>query len=70
MANTKECDSNDLQIAVKAKRTPRFKAGAELSKSVNLIDVEYNEEVTDTYEMLEVKLLLRSEDCVHEGSDC
>jgi len=70
MENSKECQSSDLQIAVKAKRTPRFKAGAELSKSVNLIDVEYNEEVNDTHEMLEVKLLLRSEDCVNEESDC
>ena len=63
------CAQSDLILNV-SKRAPRFKAGAELSKSVNLVDVEWNEEVSDTHEVLEVKLHLRSEGCIAKASDC
>ena len=57
-----ECTSRDLILNVKS-RTPRFKAGADLSKSVNLVDLDYNSEVHDNFELMELKLVLRSEDC-------
>lgn len=57
-----ECTSRDLILNVKSS-TPRFKAGADLSKSVNLVDLDYNSEVHDNFEVMEMKLHLRSEDC-------
>ena len=68
----KDCKnkSQDLQINVRTRNKVKFKAGAELSKSVNLVDVEWNEEVSDTHEVLEVKLHLRSEGCIAKVSDC
>ena len=57
-----DCTSRDLILNVKS-RTPRFKAGADLSKSVNLVDLDYNSEVHDNFEVMEMKLHLRSEDC-------
>lgn len=57
-----ECTSRDLILNVKS-RTPRFKAGADLSKTVNLVDLDYNSEVHDNFEVMEMKLHLRSEDC-------
>ena len=57
-----DCTSRDLILNVKS-RTPRFKAGADLSKSVNLVDLDYNSEVHDNFELMELKLVLRSEDC-------
>jgi nucleoid DNA-binding protein len=43
MNKPEECMSNDLQIAVKAKTRPRFKAGAELSKTVNRVEVNVDQ---------------------------
>lgn len=57
-----DCTSRDLVLNVRAK-TPKFKAGADLSKSVNLVDLEYNSEVHDDVELLDLKLHLRKEDC-------
>ena len=56
------CTSRDLVLNLKS-RTPKFKAGADLSKSVNLVDLDYNSEVHEDHEVLELKLQLRSEDC-------
>lgn len=64
-----DCAQSDLILNV-SKKTPRFKAGADLSKHINLADVEWNEEVTDTHEVLEVKLHLRSEGCIVKACDC
>lgn len=58
----KDCTSRDLILNVKSRR-PKFKAGADLSKSVNLVDLDYNSEVHDNFELMELKLHLRSEDC-------
>ena len=64
-----DCTQSDLILNL-SKRAPRFKAGAELSKSVNLMDAEWNEELTDTHQVLEVKLHLRSEGCIAKACDC
>lgn len=63
MANSKGCESNDLQIAVKAKRTPRFKAGAELSKSVNRVEVNIDQEAWEESEMISFEVKILNEAC-------
>lgn len=60
----KNCQANDLMINVKAKRRPRFKAGAELSSAVNIVDVNVDQEIGEDFEALEIKIRLNSETCV------
>lgn len=63
MANVKECESNDLQIAVKARRAPRFKAGADLSKSVNRVEVNVDQETFEDSEMISFEVKILNEAC-------
>ena len=46
------CTNNDFLLNVKTKKNIRFKAGAELSSSVNIMDVSLDEDVTETHEFL------------------
>ncbi len=57
------CKKSDLIVNVRKKDVRRFKAGAELSGKVNIMDVDFNEEVNETSEMIEVKIKLSSESC-------
>lgn len=57
------CKKSDLIVNVRSSRRPRFKAGSELSSKVNMVEVDFNEEVNDTSEMLEVKIKLSAESC-------
>ena len=57
------CIKNDLILNVKQKNVRRFKAGAELSGKVNIMDVSVNEDLTDTHEILEVALVLTRKYC-------
>jgi hypothetical protein len=41
----------------------RFKAGSELSSSVNRMDVDVNEDITDEAHELKITLVLKSERC-------
>ena len=52
--------SSDLIISLK-KKTPKFKAGAELSSSVNLVDVGYSVGSTEDSYVLELTMHLSSE---------
>jgi hypothetical protein len=61
-----KCTKSDLIVNVRSKYNPRFKAGAELSGKVNKIEVDYNEEVTEDSELVEVKLVLTSKACTAE----
>lgn len=56
------CSKNDLILNVR-KKSVRFKAGAELSSSVNLMDVSVTEDATDTHDILEVALVLTNKQC-------
>lgn len=69
---TKEnCKKSDLIVNVRKRNVGRFKAGAELSGKVNIMEVDFNEEVNETSEMLEVKIKLSSESCeAAPGCDC
>lgn len=60
---TENCKKNDLIVNIKTRNPRRFKAGSELSGKVNLVAVEFNEEVSETSELLEVKLKISSEAC-------
>jgi hypothetical protein len=57
------CIKSDLILNVKKKDVRRFKAGAELSGKVNLMDVSVFEDETDTHEVLEVSLVLSNKQC-------
>jgi hypoxanthine-guanine phosphoribosyltransferase len=56
------CTNSDFELNVK-KKTVRFKAGAELSSSVNKMDVDVIEDVTDTDETLQITIAMKSEKC-------
>lgn len=58
-----KCTTDDLEVHVKSKVVPRFKAGAELSGKVNRLAVEVNEEQTETSDTIEVKMVLSREQC-------
>jgi hypothetical protein len=57
--------NSDLILKVR-KKTIRFKAGADLSSSVNLMDVNVFEDKDDKFETLEVQIKLTSERCNQE----
>ena len=59
------CTNSNLILNVK-KKTVRFKAGADLSSSVNLMDVNVIEDNDDKFETLEVQIKLTSERCNQE----
>lgn len=60
---TNKCQKSDLIINVTKKDVRRFKAGAELSGKVNIMNVVFNEEIGENFEQLEIKLHLSSEAC-------
>ncbi len=56
------CTNSDLLLNVK-RNVIRFKAGSELSSSVNRMDVDFNEDITDEAHELKIMLVLKSERC-------
>ena len=56
------CTNSDFELNVK-KKTVRFKAGAELSSSVNKMDVDVIEDITDAHETLQITIAMKSEKC-------
>jgi hypothetical protein len=60
------CTNSDFELNVK-KKTIRFKAGAELSSSVNKMDVDLVEDVTDTHEILTISIAIRSKKCLQKA---
>ena len=57
------CTNNDFLLNVKTKKNIRFKAGAYVSSSVNIMDVSLDEDVTDTHEYLGISIRLGSKTC-------
>lgn len=62
MDTLKNCVIGELILNVKSK-TPRFKAGAELSNKVNLVDVTFNQEHQGDLLVSELKLHLQMQEC-------
>ncbi len=56
------CTNSDFLLNVK-RNVIRFKAGSELSSSVNRMDLDVIEEITDEAHELKIKLVLKSERC-------
>ncbi|MBI1836417.1 MAG: hypothetical protein HYR91_04040 [Flavobacteriia bacterium] len=62
MTNCGEVLGNkDLQVQFKMKKRPAFKAGAELSSTVNLVSVEVNDESIADSEVFELNLKIQKE---------
>ena len=59
------CTNSNLILNVK-KKTVRFKAGADLSSSVNKMDVDVIEELDDNFETLIVSISLGQQQCKRE----
>ena len=57
------CTNNDFLLNVKTKKNIRFKAGADVSSSVNIMDVSLDEDVTGTHEFLGISIRLGSKTC-------
>lgn len=58
-----QCTKSDLTVQLKASRKPRFKAGSDLSSRVNLVAIDFNEEIDETSENVELEIRLSSETC-------
>jgi hypothetical protein len=56
------CANSDFLLNVK-RNVIRFKAGSELSSSVNRMDVDFDEDITDEAHKLKISLVLKSERC-------
>ena len=59
------CTNSNLILNVK-KKSVRFKAGADLSSSVNKMDVDVIEELDDKFETLVVSISLGQQQCTKE----
>ena len=59
------CTNSNLILNVR-KKIIRFKAGAELSSSVNKMDVEVIEELDEKFETLGVSISLGQQQCTKE----
>jgi signal transduction histidine kinase len=59
------CTNSNLILNVK-KKTVRFKAGSDLSSSVNKMDVDVIEELDDKFETLVVSISLGQQQCAKE----
>ena len=60
------CTQGNFDLKISSKKTVRFKAGAELSSSVNKMDVAVIEELDDKFETLVVKISLGQQQCTKE----
>ena len=60
------CTNSDFLLNVK-RNVIRFKAGSELSSSVNRMDVGVNEDLTDTHETLQISIAMKSEKCIKKS---
>ena len=56
------CTNSDLILNVR-KKSIRFKAGADVSSSVNKMDVNVSEDKDEKFETLEVQIRLINESC-------
>lgn len=60
------CTQGNFDLKISSKKTVRFKAGSELSSSVNKMDVDVIEELDDKFETLVVKISLGQQQCTKE----
>lgn len=58
-----------FDLKLKKKNKTRFKAGADLTEKVNLVDVDWNREETETEEILFIGVRLKTTVCASETSE-
>lgn len=58
-----KCFNEDVNIIVKARRRPRFKAGSELSSKVNRVEISLDQDELEDASVLGINLLISSEVC-------
>jgi nucleoid DNA-binding protein len=56
-----------LAISYKERATPRFKAGADLTEKVNVLEIDLMDEVNEDSEISEIKLSSRAKENVHRS---
>jgi nucleoid DNA-binding protein len=56
-----------LEISYKERSTPRFKAGADLTEKVNVMEIDLMDEVNEDSEISEIKLISRAKENVHRS---
>jgi nucleoid DNA-binding protein len=56
-----------LAISYKERTTPRFKAGADLTEKVNVMEIDLMDEVNENSEISEIKLISRAKENVHRS---
>lgn len=57
-----ECVESELSVNL-TKKTPKFKPGSDLSKSVNLVDAGWEEEEDEGSHVIKISLRLSSKLC-------
>lgn len=68
MENT-NCKKEQLNVAIRASRNVRFKAGSDLSTKVNRVVVDVNEDLSDDQYNLVISIHLFAEDCKKDQQD-
>ena len=61
------CTQGNFDLKISSKKTIRFKAGAELSSSVNKMEVDVIEELDEKFETLVVSISLGQQQCKREN---
>ncbi len=63
---SENCKNGNFDLKISSKKSVRFKAGAELSSSVNKMEVDVIEELDEKFETLVVKISLGQQQCEKE----
>jgi nucleoid DNA-binding protein len=58
-----------LAISYKERATPHFKAGADLTEKVNVMEIELMDEVNEDSEISQIKMISRAKENVHRSID-
>ena len=65
--NLEKESKEKLAISYKEKAMPRFKAGADLTEKVNVMEIELADEVNEDSEISEIKMISRAKENVHRS---
>jgi hypothetical protein len=60
---SENCKDGNFDLKISSKKSVRFKAGAELSSSVNKMEVDVIEELDEKFETLVVNMSLGQQQC-------
>ncbi len=63
---SENCKHGNFDLKISSKKSVRFKAGAELSSSVNKMDVDVFEDRDEKFETFVVSISLGQQQCIKE----